>query len=399
MLMRRVSYFLIITLLLFLSSSAFAEEAQTVTADGFGAVIDGNKAIARDNAVKDAQRKAVEQAVGAMISSETAVQNFQLLSDKIFSQSQGYIKSYKIVSEGAQEGTLYRVSIQATVATDGLKNDLGALGLLMQKVEKPSVLFMIAEQNIGQEFYIFWWYGKSEYKGQSFEMAASETALKEEFLAKGFNVVDSSVATGKIDVSNAYKIADLTDSGAISIGKQLGAEVVVKGKAIAKEGPRTGGSNVGTYLADITVSALRVDNGGVLASTRGHGVSRNISQITGGTEALERAAKEASEKMIEQITKKWTAETSGGGLVQLKVRDIGEYSNFVKFKDMVQGQVRGVQAVYQRSLEGGTAVLDVEMKGTAQNLADELAHKNVGGSPVKVIGATANTVEVSLGGK
>jgi hypothetical protein len=258
---------------------------------------------------------------------------------------------------------------------------------------------MIAEQNIGQEFYVFWWYGKSEYKGQSFEMPASETALKEEFLAKGFNVVDSSVATGKIEVSNAYRIADLTDSGAVSIGRQLGAEVVIKGKVIAKEGPRTGGSNVGSYLADITVSALRVDNGGVIASTRGHGVSRNISQVTGGTEALERAAREASEKMIEQITKKWTAETSGGGLVQLKVRDIGEYSNFVKFKDMLQGQVRGVQAIYQRSLDGGTAVLDVEMKGTAQSLADELANKSVGGTPIKVIGASANTVEVSLGGK
>jgi len=389
---------ILVSCLLLLASFSRAEEAQTVTADGIAAIEDGNKAIARDNALKDAQRKAVEQAVGAMISSETAVQNFQLLSDKIFSQSQGYIQSFKIVSEGAAEGTLYRVTIQATVATGGLKNDLGALGLLMQKVEKPRVLFMIAEQNIGQEFYVFWWYGKSEFKGQSYDMAASETALKEEFLAKGFNVVDSSVATGKIEVSNAYRIADLTDSGAISIGRQLGAEVVIKGKALAKEGPRTGGSNVGSYLADITVSALRVDNGGVLASTRGHGVSRHISQVTGGTEALERAAREASEKMIEQITKKWTAETSGGGLIQLKVRDIGEYSNFVKFKDMVQGKVRGVQAIYQRSLEGGTAVLDVEMKGTAQNLADELANKNVGGTPVKVIGASANTVEVSLGG-
>lgn len=399
MLMRSMYYLFMITLTLFLSSSSFADEAQTVTADGIAAIEDGNKAIARDNALKDAQRKAVEQAVGVMISSETAVQNFQLLSDKIFSQSQGYIQSYKVISEGAAEGTLYRVSIQANVALGGLKNDLSALGLLMQKVEKPRVLFMIAEQNIGQEYYVFWWYGRNEYKGQSFEMAASETALKEEFLAKGFNVVDSSVATGRIDVSNAYRIADLTDSGAISIGKQLGAEVVVKGKAIAKEGPRAGGSNVGTYLADITVSALRVDNGGVLASTRGHGVSRNISQVTGGTEALERAAREASEKMVEQITKKWTVETSGGGLVQLRVRDIGEYSNFVKFKDMVQGQIRGVQAIYQRSLEGGTAVLDVEIKGTAQNLADGLANKSLGDTPIKVIGASANTVEVSLGGK
>lgn len=391
--------FLVNALCIFnLASRCYAQEVQTVTADGVAAIIDGNKAIARDEALKDAQRKAIEGAVGAMISSETAVQNFQLLSDKIYSQSQGYIKSYKVVSEGAEDATLFKVTIQATVGTEGLKNDLGALGLLMQRVEKPRVLFMIAEQNIGHEFYVFWWYGHSEYKGQHYDMAASETALKEEFLAKGFNVVDSSVATGKITISNAYRIADLTNDGAVSIGRQLGAEVVIKGKALAKEGPRTSGSSVGSYLADVTASALRVDNGQVLASGRGHGVSRNISEVTGGTEALERASKELAEKMIDQITAKWTAETSGGGMVQLTVKGIGDYKNFVKFKDMIQKQVRGVQGVYQRSLEGGTAVIDVDIKGTAQSLADELAHKKVGDVSVNVTGSTAHTVEVTLGG-
>lgn len=394
-----ITAFLLFTIHCSPFTPAWAQESQTVTTEGVAAIVDGNKAIARDQALQDAQRKAIEEAIGTMISSETAVQNFQLLSDKIFSQSQGYIKSYKVVSDGAADATLYKVTIQATVATEGLKNDLGALGLLMQRVEKPRVLFMIAEQNIGQEFYVFWWWGKSEYKGQHFDMAASETALKEEFLAKGFNVVDSSIATGKIEVSNAYKIADLTDTGALSIGRQLGAEVVIKGKSLAKEGPRTGGSSVGSYVADITASALRVDNGQVLASGRGHGVSRHISQVTGGTEALERAARELAEKMIDQITKKWTAETSGGGLIQLTVKGIGDYKNFVKFKDMLQKQVRGVQAVYQRSLEGGTAVIEVDMKGTAQSLADELAHKNIGGVPITVTGATAHTVEVNLGGK
>ena len=50
MLMRRISYFLIITLVLFLASSAFAEEAPTVTADGIPAIAEGKKALARENA-------------------------------------------------------------------------------------------------------------------------------------------------------------------------------------------------------------------------------------------------------------------------------------------------------------------------------------------------------------
>lgn len=382
--------------ILFSYSQSFAQ-SQDVTATGVAAVLQGDKAIARDTAINDALRKAVEQAVGTMVSSETVVENYQLIRDSILTKSQGYIQNYKVVSESPSP-ELYQVTISATVALGDLKNDLSALGILMQRAQKPRVLFMIAEQNIGQEFYMFWWHGKSEFKGQHYDMAASETALKEEFLNKGFNVVDSSVATGKIEVSNAYKIADLTDAGAISVGRQLGAEVIVKGKALAKEGPRNTGSKVGSFIADITASALRVDNGAVLGSARGHGVSRNISEVTGGTEALEKAAREASGKIIDQIIAKWSGEVSGGGLIQLTVRGIGEYSDFVKFKDIIQGQIRGVQAIYQRSLEGGTAVLDIEMKGNAQQLSDEISRKNFGGIPVKVIGASANTVEVSLGG-
>ena len=382
--------------ILFSYSQSFAQ-SQDVTATGVAAVLQGDKAIARDTALNDALRKAVEQAVGTMVSSETVVENYQLIRDSILTKSQGYIQNYKVVSESPSP-ELYQVTITATVALGDLKNDLAALGILMQRAQKPRVLFMIAEQNIGQEFYMFWWHGKSEFKGQHYDMAASETALKEEFLNKGFNVVDSSVATGKIEVSNAYRIADLTDTGAISIGRQLGAEVIVKGKALAKEGPRNTGSKVGSYIADITASALRVDNGAVLGSARGHGVSRNISEVTGGTEALEKAAREMAGKMVDQIVAKWSGEVSGGGLIQLTVRGIGEYSDFVKFKDIIQGQIRGVQAIYQRSLEAGTAVLDVEMKGNAQQLSDEIARKNFGGIPVKVIGASANTVEVSLGG-
>ena len=390
---RPVVLFFIFSLLL-LSPKSYGQ-SQDITVTGVSAILQGDKAIARDTALNDAMRKAVEQAVGTVVSAETVVENYQLISESILTKTQGYIQNYKIIRESSS-AELYQVTISATVALENLKNDLAALGILMQRVQKPRVLFMIAEQNIGQGFFVFWWHGKSESKGQHYDVSASETALKEEFLKKGFNVVDFSAAAEKIEITNAYRIADLTDGGAISIGRQLGAEIIIKGKAVANEGPRTTGSNVGSYMADITATALKADNGAVLGSAKGHGVSRHISGVTGGAEALDKAAREMAERMIDQIVAKWSNEVSGGGLVRLTVKGIGEYSDFVKFKDVLQGQIRGVQAIYQRSLEGGTAVLDVEMKGNAQQLADEIARKNFGDIPVKVIGSSANTVEVSL---
>src|SRR3990170_1509836 len=227
-------------------------EPQVVSATGVAPFSAGDEAKARDMAIQDAMRKAVEQAVGTMVAAETAVENYQLIRESVLTKTQGYIQKYDVVSAGAK-GNLYEVTISATVAVENLKNDLAALGLLHAQVEKPRVLFMIAEQNIGQE-YIFWWgwWGDVKAVGQHVDMTASETALKEEFINKGFNIVDASAVTGKIEISNAYRMADLTDVGAKEIGRKLGAEVVIKGKAMAKEGPRTSGSNVGSYLADIT---------------------------------------------------------------------------------------------------------------------------------------------------
>jgi hypothetical protein len=174
-----------------------------------------------------------------------------------------------------------------------------------QSGEKPRILFMIAEQNIGQKHFVYWWswwgQSRSEFMGETVDMLAVETTLKESFLNNGFEVVDISATTGTFELSNAYRIADLTDKGAREIAKKVNAEIVIKGKALAKEGPRTPGSAVGSYLADVTATAIRVDTGRVLASAKGHGVSRHISEVTGGTEALSRAATELADRLMEQI--------------------------------------------------------------------------------------------------
>lgn len=171
--------------------------------------------------------------------------------------------------------------------------------------EKPRILFMIAEQNIGHQHYVFWWWGGNEYRGETVDMSAAETALKEAFLNKGFDVADISGTTDTLEISNAFMVADISNAGAIQIGKKVNAEIVVKGKALAKEGPRTPGSSVGSYVADVTAEAIRIDNGQVLASSKGHGVSRNISEVTGGIEALSKAGSELADRLIEQIYAKW----------------------------------------------------------------------------------------------
>ncbi|MBI5887087.1 MAG: flagellar assembly protein T N-terminal domain-containing protein [Deltaproteobacteria bacterium] len=386
-------FFLVIFTVLILPSMCRAEnneEIKTVDAVGYAPVQGGNDALARDAAVEDAKRKAVEQAVGSLVSSDTVVENYQIIQDNVYTKTQGYIRNYSVVSE-SHTPALYNVTIRATVAVGNIKNDLDAIGLLHAKAEKPRVLFMIAEQNIGHKYYTFWWYGKSEFMGETVDMSAVEISMKEDFLSKGFNVVDISGSQESFEISNAFKVADLTNDAARKIGKKLNAEIVIKGKAIAKEGPRTAGSAVGSYLADVTAQAIRVDTGAVLASGAGHGVSRHVSDVTGGTEALTRAGLELSEKMIGQILAKWTA---GSNNVMVRITGVTDYKKIADFKNTLKKRIRGVSAVYQRRFEGGVAEFEIETKVPATSIADDLAR--MPGAPITVTNTSQNTIEAVM---
>ena len=82
--LRRV-YLVFLFLCLFVIPIASADMSAEVdtTAEGVGVIKDGNKAAARDQAIRDGLRIAVAQAVGTMVSSETLVQNYEVLRDRI----------------------------------------------------------------------------------------------------------------------------------------------------------------------------------------------------------------------------------------------------------------------------------------------------------------------------
>jgi len=370
---------------LLLSTSTGLCETEAVNVDGI-ATLQQNAAIARDNAVNDALRKAVEQVLGTMVSSETIVENSRLVGDNIYSKAQGYVKKYKVTKETSANG-LYVVTIFAEVGLSELRNDLDALGLLQARAGKPRTLFMILEQH-GSQPPVYWWGGSAASE------AASEGALRGEFLGKQFNVIDAALALPRLE-GFAGRSQSPSDGAAREMGRLSGAEIVVKGKAAAREGTRNVGSPVGSYLAEVSASAIRVDTGEVLASGRGQGVARHVTPEIGENNALEAAGRDLSRKLIDQIVAKWTAETSGASLTRITIRGLTGMQDLVRIKDYLLGQVRGVQQVNQRSFEQGVAVLDVSARGNAQQLGDELARKAAGEFSFNVTRATANTLELT----
>lgn len=123
------------------ASFSRAEEvlpAQAVETEGSARIAGGDLARARNEAVRDALQKAVEQVAGRWLAPQEAATRSPLLKEQITDRAEGFIQEYRIVSE-LTAVDLYTVMIRATVLADSIRNDLRGLGLIRETGLKPSV--------------------------------------------------------------------------------------------------------------------------------------------------------------------------------------------------------------------------------------------------------------------
>lgn len=372
--------------------AAWAQDSKMVTAEGVAAIQGNARDIARDAAIEDAQKRAVEQAIGILIDSQTQVENYQLISDKILSQTKGYIKRYNVAGESEDSGLL-RVRINAEVSLGQLTDDLSGIGILLGQMHKPRTIVLIAEQNIGHEWYAWWW----GYHGEQVDMGIVENTFIDVFTQKGFEFIDHATAMKEFTVTSAYKIQDLTTTQAKTLGSQVDAEVVITGKALAKLYGDIGGG-MKSVQADLSAKAIRTDTGQVIAAVTTHAAAVHITPETAGIEALRKAASSAADQMMEKILAVYSKEAGGTRSVNITISGLNK-TQFVKFKDVLRNQVRGIKDLHERSFNGTQARISVDSKNSAQTLSDELILKDFGTFAVEVVGSTANSLELKVTSK
>ncbi len=384
------------------ASTHSMETSRIVTAKGTSMIANGDESSARNAAINDAMRKAVEQAVGAIVSSQTTVENYNLLNDRIYSNTSGYIHDYKILDEGKKDN-LYMVTIQATVGTKHLKDDLSAIGLLMKQKKMPRVAVIILEQNIGEkEFesalfnagaipYGGYVVGMVQLVHEAGDMSVAENELMKKLIDNGFNVVDEATILKDIKLRPGYRVRSLDDNTVKSLGKIADADVIIYGKAVAKLYGRIAGSDMQSAQADVSLRAVNTDDGRVLASGEQHAASVHIDTITAGNDAIKKATGELGDSIIATILDKWRQEISSGSLIQLTVNGIKTAGDLVELKDALMS-TSGVQDVYEHSIGNGEASMDVSYQGGAQSLVKSLLTNKTVTALFDITGTTMNTI-------
>ncbi len=91
---------------LFVLSFSLVAQAQMVT--GMAYIENGNLVKAKENARREAMRTFVEERIGVKVNSQSEMENFLLVRDRIVSKSEGFVVIKKVVSE-SNDGTYYTV--------------------------------------------------------------------------------------------------------------------------------------------------------------------------------------------------------------------------------------------------------------------------------------------------
>jgi len=367
-------------ILVFGSTTLHAEEKVEVIAEGVSSSVD--YAMARDEAIEDALRNAVEQAVGALLDSETILQNEDLLSDRIYTHSRGYIERYSIIREG-NRGGLYRVSIRALVSKGAIKDNLVAMGILNQRVNLPRVMFLIGEENLA--------FGTEKLR-------SSEQKLLETFQKRGVRVVDPNIVRRKIQRSQAIHALEGDIKAARRLGMQYGAEIVVLGKAVASESGTVLGTKLHSFHGNLALRAVRTDTGEIIATASGTANAAHIDFNTGTSIALGRAAARAGEELLARISESWSEKVNSGAVIEVNISGVETYGILSQLKNYMKSNIRGLKNVFRREYNRrtGIAILEVEIRGSALDLADRLEGVKIKGHVIEIIDATSNRIDVRL---
>ncbi len=355
-----------------------------VAVEGVAAVIGGNAAAARDKALDDALRRAVEQAVGTFISTDSMTERYRIIHDKILVQSAGYVKNYRILTE-KQQDNLYRIKIHAEVGNTALRNDLQALGLLQVLAEKPKVMVIMEEKVAGM-------FGTNAWEA----IGQAESTLIEELLANGFTVVDAQTVKANIPRDRALRMLSGDNQAAAAAGLQAGAQLVLVGKAMSKNaGGRVMGSSLQSLQAVVQARAIRADDAFVIASRSARAAHAHVDEMQGGTIAIEKASKNLANNLIQDVQQNWRGETYGRSRqVTIALTGLVSYRHLMAVMDFLKKEMQGVKEVHQRSFIIGSAELMVDYTGKANHIAQELSLRKFTGFRLEPLTVTPNRLDV-----
>ena len=363
----RKTVLLILALLLMLTMSGTVL-AKEVTVTGYG--------ISKDDAVRDALRNAVEQAVGTLVDSQTLVQNMAVINDEIYTKSQGFVRDYKVIDARSSGGQV-TVTVRALIDTEPnseLMTKLQKLKLIEVGLRDPKIGVIIAEYN----------------KSYWIPNQAAEASVIRKLREAGFKrVIDPRQAANIRGNDFIKSVMDGDLATARSMAGAYSLDYVVVGSAFSNfAGEVVAGGGVLSARASIEAKVMKVDTGEIIGSNTFEAAGVDITGDIAAKKAIAKAGEKVADYLIKELLN-YAADTEKP--LRIVVRHLTSFNKLNALQSELKA-THGVKAVYLRNYQNGMAELDVNYTGTPQVLATQL--QSFGNLPLVVVNISNSSLDV-----
>jgi hypothetical protein len=260
---------------------------------GMARITSADVETARQQALLDAQGKAVMEAVSALLPLENMGSSFPMLKKNFFDKSTTYIQSFKILYENTAFDT-YQIIIQALVQQELIKKDLDALTAGSAPKTPFKVLLMIAEKAPAAKEYSYWWSAAPA-------VPESELRLKDRCTEKGFTVLDPSLGVKEFPPAGFAQSLEPDLDSLCRLGAQCGADLVIVGRTDLERSKITESSSFSAFQCNFKAQTVSVKDHKVLVSAAGYGLGVNADETLACRNAIDKASRQILEQIVDKL--------------------------------------------------------------------------------------------------
>lgn len=338
-------------------AQAKAEEAVVVKkGENLVEVTVSGAGMTKEEAERDAKRKAIERGAGSYIHSQSETKDFALVKDTVLARAAGYVQAFEVISAKQLDDDTWSVKLKCTVSIKGIEDTWGVVQNLLKERGRPKIMVFVSEK-VGEKVA---------------EDSTVGTKIENLLLKSGFLLVDKNQikAIDKKDLDAA--IAEDKPDKAQAIAKRFGAQLFITGSCDAAAGERSAvqGVMLNRYGARGNIRVFNSDDAGLLASQNANEYSADRMPNVAADKALAALGDKIAPMIQDDILRCWLDAMTGGGAVKLEVDGITFKQATLLAEELKK--IKDIKDVPDPEFHNKVAEYNFQATGTAKDLAKKI---------------------------
>ena len=365
-----IGFIVLFITVLFISEPSSAVEDSSIlmgVTTGKGRITSQNLQQAKQNAVYEALKVAVQNAFAKIVSKQVFASNLDFFYSQVLPHASDYIITYQVLGGIGNKG-YYLVGVESKVDIHKLEKTLTDARILNANKDKPVILFFIVEKTPSDLLPKYWW-GKNPIPYQPLaETIIIEQLIQDRFIITGNDSVRPDPSFYNITFNSIYDVA-----AAKGLGKKMDADMIVFGKAVSEEAINRMGEEK-TFNSQIDLEGYNLETGEKVVTSQVQAVVKSDMENEGNIQALIKAASLSAQDLSKQLNEYWTGYLRKEHAFDVTIKGKNFLPRFIALKQQFK-QMSGIENMQPKELGTDYAVMEIFYKGKSSQFADAVMLK------------------------